>query len=72
MKMLVKIIEVYLIVGLVLTGLVMYLVSNTDQYEEDDYSIPVIITVVIICIIAMPVKTAMHLIRYICGGGHHR
>ena len=72
MKMLVKVIEAYLIVGLVLTGLVMYLVSNTEQYKEDGYSIPVIITVVVICIIAMPVKTVMCLIRYICGGGHHR
>ena len=49
--MLVKIIEAYLIVGLVLTGPVMYLVSNTEQYKEDEYSIPVIITAVIICII---------------------
>lgn len=70
--MLVKIIEAYLIVSLVLTGLGMYWVSNTDQYKEDEHSLPVIITVVIICIIAMPIKTAMCLIRYICGGGHHR
>lgn len=70
--MLVKIIEVYLIVGLVLTGPVMYLVSNTEQYKEDDYSIPVIITAVTICIITMPVKTVLCLIRYICGGGSHR
>ena len=65
--MLVKIIEAYLIVGLVLTGPVMYLVSNTEQYKEDEYSIPVIITAVIICII-----TVLCLIRYICGGGSHR
>ena len=72
MKMLVKIIEAYLIVGLVLTGPVMYLVSNTEQYKEDEYSIPVIIMAVIICIITMPVKTVLCLIRYICGGGSHR
>lgn len=70
--MLVKIIEAYLIVGLVLTGPVMYLVSNTEQYKEDEYSIPVIIMAVIICIITMPVKTVLCLIRYICGGGSHR
>ena len=70
--MLVKIIEAYLIVGLVLTGPVMYLVSNDEECNMDEYSIPVIITAVIICIITMPVKTVLYLIRYICGGGSYR
>ena len=67
--MLVKIIEVYLIVGLVLTGFALYLASDI---EEDEYSISVIITVIILGIITMPVRTVLCLIRYICGGGHHR
>ena len=67
--MLVKIIEAYLIVGLVLTGLVLYWASDI---EEDEYSISVIITAIILGIITMPVRTVLCLIRYICGGGHHR
>lgn len=67
--MLVKIIETYLIVGLVLTGLVLYWASDI---EEDEYSISVIITAIILGIIVMPVRTVLCLIRYICGGGHHR
>lgn len=67
--MLVKIIEAYLIVGLVLTGLALYWASDI---EEDEYSISVIITAIILGIITMPVQTVLCLIRYICGGGHHR
>lgn len=67
--MLVKIIETYLIVGLVLTGLVLYWASDI---EEDEYSISVIITAIILGIITMPVRTVLCLIRYICGGGRHR
>lgn len=67
--MLVKIIEAYLIVGLVLTGLALYWASDI---EEDEYSISVIITAIILGIITMPVQTVLCLIHYICGGGHHR
>lgn len=70
--MLVKFIEVYLIIGLVLTGFVMYLVSNNEQYKEEEYSIPVITLAVIIFIITIPAKTLFHLIRLICGGGRNR
>lgn len=70
--MLVKIIEAYLISGLVLTGFVMYLVSNDEECNMDEYSMPVIIMAVIVGIITMPIKTVFCLIRRIRGGGHHR